>query len=69
MTDQIDTANDIVQKGLNAVLAHHAKQPPSTTHCVACGDEINLERRTAIKTQRCLPCQVKYETLPYSRRL
>lgn len=57
MADEADLANDQVEKGLQAVLAAHAKQRGRSDDCIECGVEITEARQNATGgTEYCIEC-------------
>ena len=57
MADEVDRANDVVQRHLDAVLVAHKAQHARSEECVECGEEISEARQQATGgTELCFEC-------------
>ena len=57
MADEADVANEMIQRGLDVVLAEHAKKHDISDECKACGETIPTARQKATNgTTLCVDC-------------
>lgn len=63
MADEIDRANDMAQRHLDAALMAHKRPHAVAEDCVECGAEISEARQKATGgTEFCVECQQLKET-------
>lgn len=57
MADEVDRANDVVQRHLDAVIDAHKAPHARSEECVECGEEISEARQQATGgTELCIEC-------------